>query len=83
MTAQVIHLIEEAWNSYVANDVLDSHKLRPEVAHSWQRCRNNNVDPYDQLALDIRGAELKERLQSSQHLIKIARPFIHIFKSAM
>lgn len=77
MTAQVIHLIEEAWNRYVANDVLDSHKLRPEVAHSWQRCRNLKVDPYEQLSFDISGNELKERLQASQHLIKIARPFIH------
>ncbi|MRR57951.1 MAG: sigma-54-dependent Fis family transcriptional regulator, partial [Deltaproteobacteria bacterium] len=77
MTAQVIHLIEEAWNRYIANDVLDIHKLRPEVAQSWQRCRNLKVDPYEQVSLDIKGNELKERLQDSQHLIKIARPFIH------
>jgi len=77
MTAQVIHLIEEAWNRYIANDVLDIHKLRPEVAQSWQRCRNLKVNPYEQVSLDIKGNELKERLQDSQHLIKIARPFIH------
>jgi PAS domain S-box-containing protein len=77
MTAQVIHLIEEAWNRYIVNDVLDLHKLRPEVANSWQRCRNNKVDPYAQVSQEIRGNELKDRLQASQHLIKIARPFIH------
>lgn len=77
MTAQVIYLIEEAWNRYIANDVLDIHKIRPEVAHSWQRCRNLKVDPYGLSAADIKGSELKERLQASQHLIKIARPFIH------
>jgi transcriptional regulator of acetoin/glycerol metabolism len=77
MTAQVIHLIEEAWNRYIANDVLDVHKLRPEVAHSWQRCRNFKVDPYGQQDLDIKGSELKDVLHASQHLIKIARPFIH------
>ncbi|MRR54952.1 MAG: sigma-54-dependent Fis family transcriptional regulator [Deltaproteobacteria bacterium] len=77
MTAQVIHLIEEAWNRYITNDVLDAHKLRPEVAHSWQRCRNFKVDPYGQQDTDIDGNELKDVLQASQHLIKIARPFIH------
>jgi len=77
MTAQVIHLIEEAWNRYIVNDVLDLHKLRPEVANSWQRCRNQKVDPYAQISLDIKGNELKEKLLASQHLIKIARPFIH------
>lgn len=77
MTAQVIHLIEEAWNRYIANDVLDVHKLRPEVAHSWQRCRNFKVDPYGDGCQDIKGLELKEKIHESQHLIKIARPFIH------
>jgi len=77
MTAQVIHLIEEAWNRYIANDVLDVHKLRPEVAHSWQRCRNFKVDPYGEGSQDIIGLELKEKIHESQHLIKIARPFIH------
>ncbi|MHC1697680.1 MAG: sigma-54-dependent Fis family transcriptional regulator [Geobacteraceae bacterium] len=77
MTAQVIHLIEEAWNRYITNDVLDAHKLRPEVAHSWQRCRNFKVDPYGQQDNDIDGNELKDVLLASQHLIKIARPFIH------
>jgi transcriptional regulator of acetoin/glycerol metabolism len=77
MTAQVIHLIEEAWNRYIANDVLDVHKLRPEIAHSWQRCRNFKVDPFGQQDLDSIGSELKDVLQASQHLIKIARPFIH------
>ena len=46
MSAQVIHLIEEAWNRYVVNDILDIQKLRPEVASSWQRCRNLKLDPY-------------------------------------
>lgn len=77
MTAQIIYLIEEAWNRYIANDVLDIHKIRPEVAHSWQRCRTLKVDPYGLSTPEINGTELKERLQSSQHLIKIARPFIH------
>ncbi len=77
MTAQVIHLVEEAWNRYVANDELDIQKLRPEVASSWQRCRNLRVDPFGHDNLDIRGHELKERLRLANHLVTIARPYLH------
>lgn len=77
MTAQVIHLVEEAWKRYVANDELDIQKLRPEVASSWQRCRNLRVDPYEHENLDIRGHELKERLRLANHLVTIARPYMH------
>ena len=76
MSAQVIHLIEEAWNRYVVNDILDIQKLRPEVASSWQRCRNLKLDPYTQVNADIKGHELKERLRLNHHLVTIARPFM-------
>lgn len=77
MTAQVIHLVEEAWNRYVASDELDIQKLRPEVASSWQRCRNLRVDPFGNENLDIGGQELKERLRLANHLVTIARPYMH------
>jgi PAS domain S-box-containing protein len=77
MTAQVIHLIEEAWNRYVANEELDIQKLRPEVASSWQRCRTLRVDPFGHESFDIRGQELKERLRVANHLVTIARPYMH------
>lgn len=77
MTAQVIHLVEEAWNRYVVNDELDIQKLRPEVASSWQRCRNLRVDPFGNENLDIGGQELKERLRLANHLVTIARPYMH------
>jgi sigma-54 dependent transcriptional regulator, acetoin dehydrogenase operon transcriptional activator AcoR len=76
MSAQVIHLIEEAWNRYVVNDILDIQKLRPEVSSSWQRCRNLKLDPYTQINTDIKGHELKERLRLNHHLVTIARPFM-------
>jgi PAS domain S-box-containing protein len=77
MTAQVIHLVEEAWKRYVSNDELDNEKLRPEVASSWQRCRNLRVDPFGYENLDIKGHELKERLRLANHLVTIARPYMH------
>jgi PAS domain S-box-containing protein len=77
MTAQVIHLVEEAWKRYVSNDELDNEKLRPEVASSWQRCRNLRVDPFGHENLDIKGHELKERLRLANHLVTIARPYMH------
>ncbi len=76
MSAQVIHLIEEAWNRYVVNDILDVQKLRPEVASSWQRCRNLKLDPYGQASSDVKGNELKEKLRLTYHLVTIARPFM-------
>ncbi len=77
MTAQVIHLVEEAWNRYVVSDELDIQKLRPEVASSWQRCRYLRVDPFGNENLDIGGQELKERLRHANHLVTIARPYMH------
>lgn len=77
MTAQVIHLVEEAWNRYVVNDELDTQKLRPEVASSWQRCRNLRVDPFGHENFEIRDQEIKERLRISNHLVTIARPYLH------
>ena len=77
MTARIIHLVEEAWNRYVENDELDIQKLKPEVASSWQRCRNLHVDPFVQENLDISGQDLKERLRQANHLVTIARPYMH------
>src|SRR5512136_899020 len=77
MTAQVIHLVEEAWNRYVEKDELDIQKLRPEVASSWQRCHNLKVDPFCHADPEIKGQELKERLRLANHLVTIARPYMH------
>lgn len=76
MSAEGAQKIEMAWNQYVKTDILDIQVVRTEVANSWQRCRNMNVDPYSDVGADLEGLELKERLYKFQHLVNIARPFM-------
>ncbi|OHB25807.1 MAG: sigma-54-dependent Fis family transcriptional regulator [Desulfuromonadaceae bacterium GWB2_53_15] len=68
--------IQKAWNGYIENGVLDVQQLRPEVANSWKRCRNLNVNPFQEVDGYINQLELRERLYNKQHLLKVARPFM-------
>jgi PAS domain S-box-containing protein len=68
--------MQKAWSQYLETNVLDLQILRPEVAGSWQRCRDLKVDPFRQAESGIDHVELKERLYKKQRLIKIARPFM-------
>ncbi|WP_243374255.1 sigma-54-dependent Fis family transcriptional regulator [Geotalea sp. SG265] len=55
---------------------LDVQLLRPEVASSWERCRNLNVNPFQEADGYVNQLELRERLYRKQHLLKVARPFM-------
>lgn len=68
--------IAEAWNNYRENDILDKQIVRPEVANSWKRCRDLKLDPINGANADLKGLELKERLEKLQHFVAIARPFM-------
>jgi len=46
MSPHSLVVMQKTWNRYVENDVLDVQQLRPEVANSWQRCRNPNINPF-------------------------------------
>src|ERR1019366_9935059 len=66
---------QSAWRKYVVDDgAMDIHVVRPEVANSWQRCRNLKVNPYPDSIDHINQVELRERLFKHQHLVKIAHP---------
>ncbi len=65
--------LEQAWGSYVQNDIIEIQKVRPEVANSWQRCRNYKVNPYGSDEHVVNSLELRERLHQHHHLVKIAR----------
>ena len=64
------------WREYVENDRLDIHLVRAEVASSWQRCRNLNIDPLREPESRVSSIELKERLDRKHILVEIARPFM-------
>ncbi len=76
MSQRSLVLVEKAWSQYVGNGELDVKILRPEVANSWQRCRNLNVDPFRQAQDIVSQPELRERLYAKQRLVKAARPFM-------
>ena len=76
MPSKALEVTKQAWNLYVEQDILDLQQLRPEVANSWQRCRNLKVDPYEEEQCVISLQELRERLYNKQHLVKVARPFM-------
>ena len=71
-----IVLVEKAWCQYVENGQIDLGILRPEVASSWQRCRNLKVDPFREAEGVVNQLELRERLYAKQRLITAARPFM-------
>jgi sigma-54 dependent transcriptional regulator, acetoin dehydrogenase operon transcriptional activator AcoR len=75
-SSELVVPTEQAWNLYVEKDVLDLQQLRPEVANSWQRCRNLKVNPFQEEHCVINLPELRERLFNKQHLLKVARPFM-------
>ncbi|KAF0221734.1 MAG: GAF modulated Fis family transcriptional [Geobacteraceae bacterium] len=76
MSPLSIAVIEQAWNRYIENGVLDVQQLRPEVANSWRRCNKLNVNPFQDTDGCINQLELRERLYRKQHLVKVARPFM-------
>ena len=76
MPSKALETTQQAWNLYVEKDILDLQQLRPEVANSWQRCRNLKVNPYEEKPCVIDLPELRERLYNKQHLLKVAHPFM-------
>jgi PAS domain S-box-containing protein len=77
LTSHDSKLIQKIWERYVEGCSLDVKHLRPEIAGSWQRCHNLNVNPrrIDTPAL-VDGSHLKERVRYNEQLIRIARPFM-------
>ncbi len=65
--------LEQAWSRFVQNEVIEIQRVRPEVANSWQRCRNYKVNPYGADDYVVNQLELRERLHQYHHLVKIAR----------
>lgn len=72
-----------AWRRYTHDNVLDVACVRTEVANSWQRCRDLNMDPYRCERELCNSAELRERLYKNQNLVKVARPFMENLRNFM
>jgi transcriptional regulator of acetoin/glycerol metabolism len=68
--------LRKAWSRYAEDDQLDIHLIRPEVARSWQRCRNSKLDAFLKPNDYVSEAELGERLFRKEHLIRVGLPFM-------
>jgi transcriptional regulator of acetoin/glycerol metabolism len=68
--------LQEGWKNFIAANTLDTTKIRPVVAASWERCRSSKLDPYENSNYSIERTELAQRINNNQRLIKIARPFM-------
>jgi len=73
---QNIEVLDRAWEKYVVKNQVDKEIVRPVVAHSWQRCKLLRVDPFGNADWEIKGLELREKVQQHQNLIQIAWPFM-------
>lgn len=51
--------------------------IAPEILSSWQRCRDRNMNPYDDSTVILSEKELKKRLDDNKTLIEIIKPIVH------
>jgi len=69
--------INLAWQYFVNNGNLGIHAVNPDIAESWQRCRQAGVNAYDGTCYHhLTSAELDELLANRKELIDIAHPFM-------
>lgn len=65
-------LKEHIWKSFVADGSVDLKILPNNVAHSWLRCRDQNVDPYRRRSFTIISkSKLKEKQQKNKRIIEL------------
>lgn len=67
-------MTQQVWNHYVHDQILDPQLVRPHVAASWRRCRQQNVDPHRDHRMDISPVDLERRLARLQDLVHVALP---------
>ena len=77
MSRHPLSLGKKAWELFLEKNILDPQLVRGEVARSWQRCRDLNVNPFQPVIQYCdRSRQLDERLYHKERLIRIARPFM-------
>lgn len=66
-----------AWKCFISNGKLGPYSVSPDIAESWQRCYDANVNPNDGTCYwFLDQAELDELLGRRRDLIRVARPFM-------
>ncbi|OBR96925.1 limonene hydroxylase [Clostridium ragsdalei P11] len=71
-----IKFIAKAWKDFIEEGYLNS-AVRPEIADSWKRCKNYEVDPLNGRGNSIlTGRSIAYRLEQNEDLISIAKPVV-------
>jgi sigma-54 dependent transcriptional regulator, acetoin dehydrogenase operon transcriptional activator AcoR len=69
--------INEHWQSFIDFGTSDSSQVRKVILHSWQRCLQNDVDPFNNaLHHHLQGNDLSQAIQQRERLINVAQPFM-------
>lgn len=69
--------IKPIWQAFVAGKNEDLHDIPSQIMHSWIRCQEAGVNPYnDAIHRSLRKGNFEAVLADKQELIKIAKPFM-------
>ncbi|MFA5635636.1 MAG: hypothetical protein WC977_07000, partial [Anaerovoracaceae bacterium] len=69
---------KKEWEAFVQGGNLEEHScIAPEILSSWERCRNRNMNPYDDSMTVLTEKELRKRLDDNKNLIEIIKPIVH------
>jgi|GEM_PF-205858 len=67
----------QAWKDFVTNGKLNRNIVRPMIAESWIRSRQNGVNPWDiPDSAYLTEKEFANKIENSRFLIDIAKPFM-------
>jgi len=66
-----------SWDKFIKNNQIVSEYVRPEIEHSWLRCRNAGVDPSRKGSnLVLSGEELANLKNKQNDLIQLSKPIM-------
>jgi transcriptional regulator of acetoin/glycerol metabolism len=69
--------VSRNWHQFFSGGAIEADVVRPEVARSWQRCRDAGIDPRGPKApVRLKGDELDAHLRRHRHLLEAAAPFM-------
>lgn len=68
--------VKNEWKKFVNEEDVDKNIVREEIAESWQRCKEYNVDPHTGKGHLVAENKLERIKKQNKQLIEIAEPFM-------
>jgi transcriptional regulator with PAS, ATPase and Fis domain len=73
-----IESTKKEWETFMQGGNLGEHScIAPEIWSSWQRCRDRNMNPYDDSKVVLSVQELKKRLDDNKNIIETLKPIVN------